>query len=161
MFTVGERVMYGPSGACRVTDIRRETFGEVEREYYVLVPLAGGSSIFVPTDSEQLTARMRTLLTPDEAKQLLRDLPGLECPWIEDNRERSASFQKTLNEGNARDLLALARAVYLRRQTLRAAGKKNLTADENAFKRAERILVEELSLVLEQPKDEVLTLLQV
>ena len=59
MFRVGECVIYGSSGACRIADVRQESFTGAPREYYVLVPLSGGSSVFVPTDNEQLVARMR------------------------------------------------------------------------------------------------------
>ncbi len=148
MFRVGECVIYGSSGACRITDIRRESFAGEPREYYVLIPLSGGSSVFVPTDNEQLVARMRAPMTPEEAKRMLAEIPREEVTWIEDNRQRSARFQEILSAGSAPDLMRLTKAVWHRRGELRARGKKNLMADENAFKKAERILFGELSLVL-------------
>lgn len=155
MFRTGECVIYGSSGACRITDIRRETFGGAPREYYVLVPLGGGSSVFVPTDNEQLVARMRAPMTPEEAKRMLTEIPREEVVWIEDNRQRNTRFQQILLEGSAPDLMRLTKAVWHRRTELRARGKKNLMADENAFKKAERILFGELSLVLGITQSEI------
>lgn len=155
MFRAGDCVIYGSSGACRIADIRRETFGGESREYYVLVPLCGGSSVFVPTDNEQLTARMRVPMTQEEAKRMLTEIPREEITWIEDNRQRNTHFQQILLEGSAPDLMRLAKAVWLRRAELRTRGKKNLMADENAFKKAERILFGELSLVLGIAQNEI------
>lgn len=148
MFKVGECVIYGSSGACRIADIRSENFGGFPREYYVLAPLTGGSSVFVPTDNEQLVARMRAPMTPEQARRMLAEIPKEEVEWIEDNRQRSTRFQQILLEGSAPELMRLTKAVWRRRGELRARGKKNLMADETAFKKAERILFGELSLVL-------------
>lgn len=156
MYSIGERVIYGSSGACEIIDIREEKFGGTAREYYVLTPVGGGSSIFVPTDNEQLVARMRAPLTREEIRDMIRAVPSEEIAWIEDNRSRSSYFQKILSGGSARDLMRLTRAVWTRRQELHAKGKKNLMADETAFKKAERILFEELSLVLGISFNEVL-----
>lgn len=156
MFRIGERVIYGSSGACEISDIRTEAFGGTEREYYVLTPMGGGSSIFVPTDSEQLAARMRAPISREEAIQMITEIPREDVTWIEDNRTRNSHFQKILLEGTAPELMRLTRAVWHRRNELRARGKKNLMADENAFKKAERILFDELSLVLGISRDEIL-----
>ena len=71
MYSIGERVIYGSSGACEIIDIRKEAFGGAAREYYVLTPLGGGSSIFVPTDNEQLVGRMRAPLTRKEILDMI------------------------------------------------------------------------------------------
>ena len=79
---------------------------------------------------------------------MLAEIPKEEVEWIEDNRQRSTRFQQILLEGSAPELMRLTKAVWRRRGELRARGKKNLMADETAFKKAERILFGELSLVL-------------
>lgn len=87
---------------------------------------------------------------------MITEIPHEDVTWIEDNRTRNSHFQKILLEGTAPELMRLTRAVWHRRNELRARGKKNLMADENAFKKAERILFDELSLVLGISRDEIL-----
>lgn len=160
MYEVGSRVMYAASGVCDVTDIREETFLGEERTYYVLTPVGTTSSVYVPVDSEVLTQKMRPLSTPDEIEGAVKELLTLSLEWIEDNRARSQHFQTVIASGRMRDLLHLVRTIYLRKQHLLTLGKKNLMADENALKKAEKILFGEIEAVLGIPSLEVGTYLE-
>jgi len=156
MYPIGSRVVYSSSGVCTVSDIRREDFTGEERDYYVLKPMDGGtSSIFVPTDNDRLTGRMRTLLTRDQALDLIRKMPHENPDWIPDNRARGQLFQEILLGCNILRLVRMMRAIYHRREELAARGKKNLMADENALKRAEKILYGEMALVFGLTPDQV------
>ena len=60
----GENVIYKNSGICRIAEIKAMSFapGE-EKMYYVLEPVySQGSRTYVPTDSVELNACMRSLL---------------------------------------------------------------------------------------------------
>jgi CarD family transcriptional regulator len=155
MYEVGSRVMYASNGVCDITDIREESFSGEKRLYYVLTPLGSTSSVFVPTDNEQLLARMRPLLSADEIHDILSTAPKEKPIWIADNHERNNHFQQVLLGSDTQELFDLTRSIYLHKQELAARGKKNLISDETALKKAERILFGEIAAVFRLSLDEV------
>ena len=72
MFEVGDMIIYGNNGVCRV-----ETVGKVDsailpkdREYYTLCPhYSKGSKIFSPVDNQKVI--MRPVINKEEAMQLI------------------------------------------------------------------------------------------
>ena len=72
MFNIGELVMYGSEGVCRISAICEESFGGASARYYELIPeYRANTSVLVPVDNEKLTAKMHPLLTPDEAESYI------------------------------------------------------------------------------------------
>lgn len=62
MYQRGEVVLYSAHGVCRITDIVRKTMAGETAEYYVLQPIyEEGSTLFLPTGNEKLTAKMRRI----------------------------------------------------------------------------------------------------
>lgn len=160
MYEIGSQVMYASSGVCNITDIREEDFSGEKRLYYVLKPVGSASHVFVPTDNEQLISRMRPLLPPEEIRSLIRSLPGTKPVWIADNHARSNHFQKVLSDSRTGELLQLTRNIYLHKQELANRGKKNLMADENVLKKAERILFGEIAAAMRIAPEEVLPFIE-
>lgn len=149
MYPIGSLVMYSSNGVCSVADIRIESFAGEKKEYYVLMPMGGGTShIYVPTDNEKLLSRMRPLLSREEVLTLLRRFKEETIAWIPDNRQRNIYFQQALLEANPLELLRVVKAIFARKEELATRGKKNLMADEQVLKRAERILHGEFSVAL-------------
>jgi CarD family transcriptional regulator len=64
-YDVGEYVVYGTNGICRITDIKNMTLSPIigERNYYILEQVNSKSStIYVATDNEKLCAKMRRFM---------------------------------------------------------------------------------------------------
>ena len=71
-------VMYGSSGICRVTDIRKEKMGGIEREYYILKPAYDeNSKVYVPVDSENLHKKIKNVLSPEEIYELIKMIKSI------------------------------------------------------------------------------------
>ncbi len=156
MYQIGDMVAYASTGVCTVTDIREEKFGGVTRMYYILTPVGSTSVVYVPTDNEQLLAKMRPLSTRDEVHDVISSIRREEAPaWIDDNHRRSIYFQEVLGGGDLLELMRLTRSIRSRREALAERGKRNLMADENVNKRAERILFGEIAEVVGIRIDEV------
>ncbi|MBQ3866203.1 MAG: CarD family transcriptional regulator, partial [Clostridia bacterium] len=70
---IGQLVRYGQAGVCEVREIVKMNAGGGEAMYYALSPLfkPGSPVVYVPCDNEELTGRMRPLLTPGEIEDLL------------------------------------------------------------------------------------------
>ena len=79
MLELNSYVIYGDNGVCLVADKRKEKFAGVIREYYILKPQGNeGSTLFVPTDNEELLSKMRSILTREEILDIIHSLPGEE-----------------------------------------------------------------------------------
>ena len=160
MLTIGTIFLYGENGVCRVEDIRRETFHGQEREYYVLKPVYNGSStIHVPVDSPVLKERMRPILTQEEVLELAQCAPQQEAYWISNDAQRGEHFKEILSECNRLEILRMLKSVHLHRRELISNGRHLRAADENVMRRAEKIVREEVALVMDMNPDEVMTYL--
>ena len=71
-----------------------------------------------------------------------------ETVWIEDAAVRKEEFRRILTAGDRKELLGMIRALYRHRETLKSAGKRLRTNDEQMLRDAEKLLNDEFALVL-------------
>ncbi len=157
-YQVGEHVVYRASGVCLVEEIRtcRLTPDMPLEDYYILKPLGNpGSTVFVPTNSEQLLSKMREVLSKEDIDGLLRSVKGNEFAWIEDRKERASRFREILSGGDRRELILLIRCILGRMRQLESGRKKLSTSDQDILQAAERAVKEEFSFSLNIPKEEI------
>ena len=72
MFKVGEYVVYGMNGVCRVEEVGPMSLSGVDNDrlYYTLLPLyTKGSRVYTPVDNEKVV--MRRVITKAEACALI------------------------------------------------------------------------------------------
>ena len=154
MFLVGDTVLYGHCGVCRITDIRTERFGATPRLYYVLTPIRDTASTFYcPADQENLP--LQPLLNADEVHRLIRAMPQAPDVWVDDNARRRDRFADMLKSGDRAQITALISTIYQHRCQRDEVGKKLHLADERVLRDAERLLYEEFAEVLGIRPDEV------
>lgn len=152
----GSYIIYGSNGVCRVTDIRSERQYGRQQTYYILTPVGNpGSVIYVPADNEALLSKMKQIVRPEEILAILSGLKDEEMPWETDNRLRAELFDGVIARGDRRELLLMIRTLYLRRIHLAEQKKRLGTADENALKRAEKLINDEFSFALSIAPEEV------
>ena len=146
---LGETVLYGTEGVCKVAEVCKMKVGHKKEEYYVLKPVhREGATVFVPVNNEALLAKIRPLLTKDEIDEMIDGINREERSWTEDAAERKAEFQGILTGGDRRELLGMIRLLYLRREMLQEKGKRLRTNDEQMLRDAEKLLNDEFALVL-------------
>ena len=156
MFSVGQFVLYGTNGVCRVDEITEKVIGNVKMEYYVLKPVAAAAStLYVPTSNEQLVGKMRLVLTPEEANEVLANKPEAG-EWIEIKQDRTEHFKSVISGGNCTELIGLIRLINSHRDIQIAEGKRLHMSDEKFLREAEKMVCEELSVVLDIDRDEAL-----
>ena len=159
---IGEKIIYGSQGIMTLVDERYESIGDEQKLYYVLSgeDTATSALTFVPKDNE----RLRALIKPLLSKQALRDALGRfdagNAPeWNENSRARQDIFKKIL-EGD--DRTKILEIIYLIRESGKkrlAEGKKNFISDENILKRAEKMLSDEIMLVLGVSAEEAMEMI--
>ena len=149
MLTVNSHVIYASVGACKITDIITRNFGAGNKQYYVLSPVFGNSSLFyVPTDNDAARSLMMPVLSRDQVEALINSMPSENPEWIADNRARNLTCSEILKSGDRTRLIRMIKAIYAKKTERSAAGKCLGTADEMALNKAENILYGEFALVL-------------
>lgn len=158
MFEKGDRVVYGSNGLCRVDDITKMMFPmeTEEHTYYVLRPVNNrNSTLFVPTHKEELTSKMRYIISKEEIDAVISGSQGKEIKWVDDKNARSAVFSSILKSGIPEELLLAIRCIYKRKLELAELGKKLSASDENVLITAEKLVREEFAYALEIAECEV------
>lgn len=156
MFEVGEYIVYGVKGVCRIEDITHIDIpgADKDRLYYVLSPIGSVSgTIYAPTDNPKIT--MRRVITKEEASQLIKELPEIELLWVPDDKQREAKYKEAMNTCDYRAWVSIVKTLYLRKQERIAQGKKITALDERYMRNVENELYSELSLALDIPKDKM------
>ncbi len=155
MFKIGDTVVYGANGVCKVEDIREERFAGQNAVYYIL-NAENAQTIYVPVENSALTAKMRKILSRNEAIDFVRSFPKIApIDWVEESRKRNELFKSVILDADRERLVGVIKAIYKKRAESTERGRKLYIADENAFKRAERMIYGELSAVLGIAYDEV------
>jgi CarD family transcriptional regulator len=162
MFKIGDNIIYGVSGVMTVMDLRRERITGEEKTYYLLSEYGktNSSITYVPVDNEKLISGMHHLLSKDEIMAAISHASELsDLEWIADNRQRAEAYRGILRSMDRLSILVMIRTIHNTGLRRAAMGKKNFLADEGVMQNAERILIEEFSIVLCISKDEVKNIL--
>lgn len=161
MFQVGDAVTYGTSGACRITAEETKNIGGQSMTCLVLKPVYDSSlTICVPTASEAAKAKMRRLMTKDEAYALIQNMPEENDSYAADPGVRREFYNDALRSGDRRQLVRMIKSIYRYKQDRLANGKHLATFDETAMREAETMLYTEFALVLGMQPAEVVPFIQ-
>lgn len=156
MFKIGELIIYGTTGVCKVQGIGSLKAAGIpkDRMYYTLEPCGRpGSKIFTPVDNEKVI--IRPVLGREEAMQMIEEIPEIEILWVKDEKHREFNYKEAVRTCDCRDLVKIIKTIYLRKQTRLAEGKKVTAVDEKYFHLAQDNLYGELAISLDMGKEEV------
>lgn len=149
MFCVNDYVIYGSEGVCRVESIGHPDISGLDRgkDYYTLSPVYRSGKIYTPVDS---TIRMRSVITKNQAEQLIRDLDeissDLDVP--KDAKLANIFYRDLVRTYECQKLITLIKYVFEKQRSF-AAVKRNMPAvDMKFFKIAEEMLYNEFGFVL-------------
>lgn len=148
--------MYGGTGVCEVLDVTTIDYEGMpkDRLYYILHPYdKKAGKIFTPVDNKKIP--MRSIISKEEAKELVDSISTQGSLWIADERMREKSYKECIKNSDCKELSRIIKTLYLRKEERVAQGKKITALDERYLKLAEDILFSELSFSLEIPKDEM------
>ena len=155
MFEVGDYVVHGNNGVCRVEAVQTmDGIGaDKKRVYYTLVPLyTSGSKLFVPTDSKKVVTR--SVMTKKEVKKLMEEWDEIETLWVENDKNREEVYKEALRSCDSRQWVKLIKTSYQRNQSRIRNGKKATTSDERYLQMAEENLFGELAIPLGMTRGE-------
>lgn len=156
MFQIGQLILYGNTGVCRVEAIGPPQLAAADKtkDYYTLAPLYGEGVIYAPVDSPVF---MRPILSREEAMELIHHIPEIQAETfaIRDQRALSEHYRSFFQQHSCEELVHLIKNIYVKGQNLSQLGKKVGSTDQQYLRRATDLLHGELAAALEIPLDEV------
>lgn len=156
MFKVGDYIVYGSVGVCKVEKVGSVEFSGIgkDRQYYTLLPVyTKGSTVFTPVDNKKVL--MRPIISKEEAMELIHDIQNIELLWMDDDTRREAVYKEALQKQDCKELIKIIKTTYQRKQSKLAEGKKVPIGDEKYFKLAEDYLYGELAISFGMEKEQV------
>ena len=161
MFQIGDLLVYGSTGICRVEDLCRPNLTGKDREtlYYQLNPLYQDGLIYAPVENCKVV--MRAPLSIQEARDLLALIPSLqpEIYRAPTTQALTQYYQAILRSHDCEKLAHMVLSIHAKRQQAAAQTRRLGLVDERYLKQAERLLCGELSAVLQMDFEEVQSLL--
>lgn len=116
MFAVGELVVYGGEGVCRVEGVGTPSLPGMDktRLYYTLAPLYRSGQVMTPVDTRVL---MRPLLTGQEVQELIGELDQLPEEQAESHNTRAIKdlYHQVVASYDCKRLAGLIKGVCRRR----------------------------------------------
>ena len=98
---------------------------------------------------------MREVISKEEAKQLIAEIPEIDTVWITNEKEREAQYRSAIATCDCRELVKIIKTLYERKKSRLKDGKKVTVVDERYFRAAEEQLYGELAYALEIDKAQV------
>lgn len=156
MYKIGEYIIYGNDGVCKVEDVGVLNISGInkKRVYYTLKPLYENGKIFTPIDTSVF---MRSLITYEEVQQLIESIPYIKEKKCNEKNSRLLQiyYKNLLQTHECSDLLTLIEGVYEKKDNAIKKGKKLGQIDNRFMKVAEGLIKDEFSVVLGIPREEV------
>ena len=147
MFCVGDIVVYGAHGLCKVDGIGPlpMKFADKSKRYYTLHTCKQPSmTIYAPVDNQ--TVVMRQPLNRAQAETLISEMPQYTVVPIMDAKER---------ESRCREIAKMIKGLHDRHEIRVQHKKHDTAADERYFRQAQERLYSELAYALGMEEDAV------
>jgi CarD family transcriptional regulator len=157
MYNIGDLIVYGSTGVCRITDITSRDVPRADENqlYYVLEPIYQDRCIiYTPTNAKVF---MRLVISKEEAENLIDMIPSIQVKTyhIRAIGELEEHYKKALKTYEPADLIELTMSIYAKRQEVVEQKRKLGSIDERFMKQAEELLFGELAVALDIPRDSV------
>ena len=158
MYQIGDLVVYGSTGVCRVDGFCHPD-GNSSKLYYCLSPFYQSGVVHLPASMGQTA--LRPVMTAAEAEELLTQVSAIP---VEICRERtiqqlSQRYQAILRSDDSLQLLSLILSIQEKRRQAEAQNRRLGMVDERYGRQAEKILFGELAVALDISMDDVPSLI--
>ena len=149
MFKIGDYIVHGRNGVCKVVDITHIDISGADKNqlYYTLVPMKSEESkIFYPVDSNRVV--MRAVVSEKEAKDIVSGIKDIEPMWIDNDRQREEKYKEAISSCDCQQLICIIKTLYARNEERIAQGKRITYVDDRYIKEAQQNLHDEFSIAL-------------
>lgn len=156
MFNVGDYVVYGTNGVCKVTSIGPIDCPGVsmERLYYTMTPCyIRDSSVSTPVDNTRVV--MRKVMTRAEAENLIDRMDEIDELEVREEKKREVEYKSILLSCDPEEIVGLIKTISERIKKRTGEGKKITSSDSKYIHIAEDSLYGELAIALGMERDNV------
>lgn len=159
MFNVGDFIIYGSNGVCKITHVgpiedKRIPSASKDRLYYTMVPCyIRDSEICTPVDNERVV--MRKVMSKGEAEEFIDSISDIEELEISEEKKREIEYRQAVLSCEPVILVGLIKTIHTRMEDRIAEGKKVTSSDSKYYHIAEESLCGELAISLDMEKDDV------
>ena len=154
MYQTGDRVVYGIHGVCDIIGLETQMIDRKEVTYLVLEPLAQpGSRYMVPSHNPAAMAKLKKMMTREELDSLIRSESVRVGSWISDESQRKQIYRELIGSGDRERLISMICTLYRHKAEQTAAGRKVHLCDDNFLRDAEKLLISEVSVVMDMDMD--------
>ena len=156
MFSVSEFVVFGSTDVYKIVDICQKDFGgNSKRKYYVLNPVFGNSlDVYIPISNKQIP--MRRILSKKDIVQIIKSMPNIEDEWIEDHKQRKATYSEILTSGDHEKIIRIIKIIHIHKLELEKQGKQLINTDQELLKAAEKLIYHEFATVLDLEPEQII-----
>ena len=154
MFEIGEHIVYGTSGICRVEEICSSPYDKSDtRTYYLLIPVHNpmGSTIYTPVNNDRVP--MRRLMTREEIDALIAAMPEIALLEVPVEKQRREIYRTVIGALRPEGYVSVIKTVHRRREELSAARKHLPVSDMEYGRLAKHLLYSECAHVLGMEED--------
>ena len=156
MFKVGDHIVYGTNGVCRVIELCSSPVDKNDhRTFYALKPVSGPaeSVIYTPVDNDRVP--MRSLMSAEEVEGLLLRIPEIPHLPIPTEKARRETYRAAISACCPDSYVSVIKTIWGRRSELSGLGRRLPEFEIECDGIARRHLYTELSLVLGLPVEEM------
>lgn len=157
MFQIGDYILYGSTGVCKVQDIQTIAFSKEEsaEPYYILQPLNQTYTISTPAKNTKVF--MRPTISKEDAIKLIDHIPDI-TPEAYHNRvirELAKHYESIIDTHDCSNLIELTMSLNEKKRLSVENNRKFGNVDEQFMKRAKNLLFGEFSVALGIPTENV------
>lgn len=147
MFEIGDRIIYSFYGICVVLGVVEKEVNGNFKKYYELKPVTDSkSTIFTPIDNKKVL--LRSIVTKEEAQQILDSVEDMEIVWPENVWKRNQEFKQITQNADLRLNVNLYKNLLYRQLELKKVGKKMIIQDSKILDTVETLVCSELKEAL-------------
>ena len=155
MFDIGDQVLYGIHGVCKIVDSETRMVDGKQVQYLVLEPVGqSGTRYYIPKHNESAMKKLRRMLLKEEIDVLLQSEAVHTDHWILEDHIRKQTYRDLISGGDREALMKMVYTLYRHKKTQAEKGKKVHLCDENFLKDAEKLLSSAISAAMGMTFDE-------
>ena len=148
MYQPMDYVNYGELGVCQITSIGKHPELDPNQTYYTIKPLERPeNTIYLPVE-KAVGSRIRKIISPENAMQLLEKIPQLETIQRANRKETQQALEQSMKTNLCEEWCRVLKTLYPSRVNLQGGNHKRSATEELLWRTAEGCLVGELSFAL-------------
>lgn len=149
MYSLGDYVVYGSHGVCRILELEERLIDRKKLKYYVLEPVEQvGARYLIPVHNEVAVGKLRPVLSREELDALICSQEVRVDAWIPDENLRKQTYRELMNSGDRAAMIRMIGSLYRHKEEQAAAGRKFHMCDDNFLRDAQKLLNSEFAHVL-------------